>query len=64
MLEDFRFLAKSHNISDLPENICLAAIIRQGNIIIPNLNTNIKVNDKLLIFLKPQSISKVENLFQ
>ena len=64
VLEDCRFLTKSHNISDLPENICLAAIIRQDNIIIPNLNTSIKVDDKLLIFLKPQSISKVENLFQ
>ena len=29
-----------------------------------NKKSNIKENDKLLIFLKPEYISKVENIFQ
>ena len=48
----------------MPESICLGAIIRNENIIIPNDTSIILENDKLLIFLKPNYISKVENIFQ
>ena len=57
-------LRKKYTIFDLPESICLGAIIREEKIIIPNIKTTIQKADKLLIFLKPEFISKVENIFQ
>ena len=59
-----KYLRKKYSISDLPESICLGAIIRGEKIIIPNANSTIYKDDKLLIFLKPDFISKVENIFQ
>ena len=53
-----------YTLNNLPDSICLGSIIRDDKIIIPNQKTNIKENDKLLIFLKPEYISKVENIFQ
>jgi len=64
VLPGCKYLRKKYSIKDLPESICLGAIIRTENIIIPNDNTLILENDKLLIFLKPNYISKVENIFQ
>ena len=64
VMPDCKFLRKKYILDDLPDTICLGAIIRDSKIIIPNQKTNIKENDQLLIFLKPEYISKVENIFQ
>ena len=64
VLPGCKYLRKKYSIKDLPESICLGAIVRDGNIIIPNNTSDIFENDKLLIFLKPNYISKVENIFQ
>ncbi len=64
VIDGCKYLKKKYAISDLPESICLGAIIRGEKIIIPNINSTIQKNDKLLIFLKPDFISKVENIFQ
>jgi trk system potassium uptake protein TrkA len=64
VMPDCKFLRKKYTLDDLPDTICLGAIIRNEKIIIPNKKSNIKENDKLLIFLKPEYISKVENIFQ
>ena len=59
-----KYLSKKYSINDLPNTIIVGAIIRSNNIIIPNNKTEIKVNDNLLIFLKPEQISTVEKIFQ
>ena len=64
VLEDCKYIKKNYSINDLPESICLGAIIREGLIIIPNLKSTIQSGDKLLIFLKPKYTSKIENIFQ
>ena len=64
VIDGCKYLRKKYSISDLPESICLGAIIRGEKIIIPNANSTIYKDDKLLIFLKPDFISKVENIFQ
>ena len=62
---DCRFFYKKYSIEDIPESMCLGAIIRQDNIIIPAYKkSSIKPDDKLLIFLNPDSISKAESLFK
>ena len=64
-LPDSKYFTKSYSLSDIPESICLGAIIRNNKVIIPNnIKVNIEPNDELLIFLKPETISKAENLFQ
>jgi len=62
--ENSKYLRKKYSISDLPEILRLGAIIRDQKVLIPNLNTIIHSNDKLLFFLKPEHIEKVEDLFQ
>jgi len=64
VMPNCKFLKKNYQIDNLPDAICLGAIIRNDKIIIPNQKSTIKENDKLLIFLKPEYISKVENIFQ
>ena len=58
------FTILNYKISDIPENICLGAIIRNNSIIIPTYNTTINIDDDLILFVKPKNISKAENLFQ
>ena len=60
----YQDLSKKYTINDLPNTIIVCEIIRSNNIIIPNNKTEIKVNDNLLIFLKPEQISTVEKIFQ
>jgi len=62
--ESSKYLRKNYSIGDLPEILRLGAIIRNQKVLIPNLNTVIQSDDKLLFFLKPQHIEKVEDLFQ
>ena len=63
-LPESRYFVKNYKVTDIPESICLAAIIRDKEIIIPSINTQIEPNEELLLFLKPESILKAENLFQ
>ncbi len=48
---------------ELPEEIIIGAIIRNGEIIIPKGKTQIQVDDKVVVFLKPNVIAKVEHFF-
>ncbi len=64
-IPESKYFVQKYKIDDIPESICLAAIIRNNKVIIPNNpKINIEANDDLLIFLKPESITKAENLFQ
>ena len=60
-----KYFSKNYSVDDLPENICLAAISRNDDILIPSINKiTIEENDKLLIFLNPESLLKIESLFK
>ena len=60
-----KYFSKNYTVKDLPDNICLAGIVRDNEVIIPSINkSTIEENDKLLIFLNPESLSKIENLFK
>ena len=48
---------------DLPKDIIIGAIIRQGEIVIPKGLTQIRTDDKVVVFLKPSLIPKVEKYF-
>ena len=61
--EDSEFLIKDLSIKDLPDEICLAAIVRKDKIIIPIRSTNLKIDDELLFFTKSEDIYKAEQLF-
>ena len=61
--ENSEYLRKELRISDLPSEICLAAIKRNDKIIIPIRNTDLKIGDELLFFTKSEDIYKAEQLF-
>lgn len=48
---------------DLPEDMIIGALIRQTKIIIPKGDTKILPEDKVVVFLKPNLIQKVEKYF-
>ncbi|HPC36700.1 MAG TPA: Trk system potassium transporter TrkA [Candidatus Marinimicrobia bacterium] len=48
---------------DLPEDMIIGALIRQKEIIIPRGDTQIQPQDKVVVFLKPNLIQKVEKYF-
>ena len=61
---DCLYIQQNYKISDIPEVITLASVIRQDEIIIPSDKTQIQVEDELLLFLKPNDIKKAESLFK
>ena len=58
-----KYITKKYTISDIPENISLGAIIRNGKIHIPDQYIEIHSDDELLLFSKPENIEIAENLF-
>ena len=62
--ENSKYINRKYTIEDIPESMCLGAIIRNEECITPTYKkTLIKPGDKLLIFLNQDSISKAESLF-
>ena len=61
--KDSKYINKKYTISDIPENISLGAIIRNGNIYIPDQHIEILPDDELLLFSKAKNIEKAESLF-
>ena len=50
--KDSKYIQKKYSISDIPENISLGAIIRNGKINIPDQHIEIYPDDELLLFSK------------
>ncbi|MBI72124.1 MAG: Trk system potassium transporter TrkA [Candidatus Marinimicrobia bacterium] len=63
VMPNCKYLRRKYTINDIPDSICLGAVIRDSKVIIPNSQSKILENDKILVFLKPKYISKVENIF-
>ena len=63
VLPECKYLQKGYAIQDLPQNICLSAIIRDDELIMSKKNFNIKSNDRLIVLSKPDGISDIEDLF-
>ena len=61
--ESSRYITKGMSIDEIPSNFSVAAIIRESEIKIPNIMTEIKVGDELLIFAKPEHTKDAESLF-
>ena len=61
--ENSDFINRNLSIKDLPDEICLGAIIRNDNVIIPNKQTQLRIDDELLFFTKSEDIHTAEQLF-
>jgi len=49
---------------NLPEGVIVAAIVRAGTVIIPDGDTIVLVNDRVVIFAAPEMIKKVEKILR
>ena len=58
-----KYINKKYRISDIPENICLASILRGDKNIIPSNKTEILENDLILLFTKEENLKKAERIF-
>ena len=59
-----KYLGKKYSIKQIPEELCIGAICRNSEMIIPNNLTEIFADDELLVITKDENISKAEKLFQ
>jgi len=58
-----KYASKKYSVSDIPENIRLGTIIRNGAILIPDSHAEIHAEDELLLFMKAKDINVAESLF-
>jgi trk system potassium uptake protein TrkA len=49
---------------DLPEDIRIGALYRDGEVVKPDGETRIKAHDRVVIFAKTSAVKKVEQLFR
>ena len=59
-----KYLRKKYLIEQIPEELCIGAICRNNEMIIPNNFTEILTEDELLVITKEENISNAENLFK
>ena len=59
-----KYLRKKYLIEQIPEELCIGAICRNNEMIIPNNFTEILAEDELLVITKEENISNAENLFK
>ena len=64
VVQECRYIRKKITIDQIPEELCIGAICRNNEMIIPNNHTEIYAEDELLVITKEENISKVEKLFQ
>ena len=59
-----KYLRKKYPIEKVPEELCIGAICRNNEMIIPNNFTEILAEDELLVITKEENISNAEKLFK
>jgi trk system potassium uptake protein TrkA len=64
VMPECRYIRKKLTIDQIPEELCIGAICRNNEMIIPNNHTEIYAEDELLVITKEENISKVEKLFK
>lgn len=58
-----RIAGKALRDTSFPEGALIAAVVRDRKIIIPRGDTIIAPNDRVIVFMLPQAVKKVERLF-
>lgn len=61
--EDISILNKPLRKLDIPKGIILGAILRKGNVIIPDGNTVVKKSDRVIVFTLDHHVERVIKLF-
>ena len=64
VVQECRYIRKKLTLDQIPEELCIGAICRNNEMIIPNNHTEIYAEDELLVITKEENISIVEKLFQ
>ena len=64
VVQECRYIRKKITIDQIPEELCIGAICRNNEMIIPNNHTEIYAEDELLVITREENISIVEKLFQ
>lgn len=63
VLETSALAGKSIRDADLPEDVIIGALVRDGAFIVPRGETTIRAGDLIVLFARPWSVKKVERLF-
>ena len=62
--EESKICRKKYTIDQLPEDIKVGGILRDGKPIIPDQNIHIMPNDEIVVFVKEENVLKAKNIFQ
>ena len=58
-----RIVGKALRDTSFPEEALIAAVVRDRKVIIPRGDTIVAANDRVIVFMLPQAVKKVERLF-
>lgn len=64
VMKNPKLLGKKLKELNLPENALIGAVVRGDECLIPRGDTEIKLNDRLLVFAKWDEIDKIEEIFK
>ena len=62
ILPTSKFADKKINELDLPKAVIIGGIVRKENVIFPDNQTTLQINDKIVLFTDQKSIKEVEKL--
>jgi trk system potassium uptake protein len=62
-VETSPLIGKSLSMIELPKDIMIGAILRDGAVVIPNDSTIIEENDRIIILATTKAVKKVEQIF-
>jgi trk system potassium uptake protein TrkA len=63
-LETATLVGKSLRDADLPDGLRIGAIVRGGNVVIPDGNTEIRPHDRIVMFALAERVREVEHMFR
>ena len=63
-LETATLVGKPLREASLPDGIRIGAIVRDGNVIIPDGDTEIRPHDRIVIFALADQVREVEHMFR
>jgi len=63
-LETATLVGKTLREADLPDGMRIGAIVRDGGVVIPNGDTEIKPHDRIVLFALAEQVREVEHMFR
>ena len=62
-METTSLVGKPLKETELPDNVLVGAVVREGEVIVPRSDTVIQVKDRVVLFAATEAVRDVEKMF-